>query len=397
MKYKIDFSGRAHDYTEEEIEIIVDVAKRADPLTQGSHLSEFEDSIKKYIGAEHAFGLTSAASALELIAVLSRLGPGDEVIIPSHTYCASAIPFGRTGATIVWADIDPETFVISAQDIQRKITRKTRMVVVVHLYGLSCDMEPIIQICKTNNLELVEDCAQALGAKYQSKQVGSFGDYACFSLHAQKNITTLGEGGILIVKDSKKASMVKGLRHNGHAPYGERAHYWEPAMSNVDLDIEGVWPFNYSMTEVQAALGTKLMERLDSLNAKRRDRAKTFIKEMNDYPELIFQKTPTELQNSYHLLPARYDGENYNKSNDDLIQLLSEKYRIKAIVQYYPLNRYPLFEKMGFGVADCPNANLFFDNMVSFPFQDWMSDDDFNYMVSSTRSALNELRGMSTK
>jgi dTDP-4-amino-4,6-dideoxygalactose transaminase len=151
------------------------------------------------------------------------------------------------------------------------------------------------------------------------------------------------------------------------------------------------------MTEVQAALGTKLMERLDSLNAKRRDRAKTFIKEMNDYPELIFQKTPTELQNSYHLLPARYDGENYNKSNDDLIQLLSEKYRIKAIVQYYPLNRYPLFEKMGFGVADCPNANLFFDNMVSFPFQDWMSDDDFNYMVSSTRSALNELRGMLTK
>jgi perosamine synthetase len=396
MKFKIDFSGRAHDYTEEEIEVIVDVAKNADPLTQGNYLTKFEDSIKKYIGVEHAFGLTSAASALELIAVLSRLGPGDEVIIPSHTYCASAIPFGRTGATIVWADIDPETFVISAQDIQRKITSKTRMVVVVHLYGLSCDLEPIIQICKTNNLELVEDCAQALGAKYQNKQVGSFGDYACFSLHAQKNITTLGEGGILIVKDSKKASMVKGLRHNGHAPYTERTHYWKPAMSNVDLDIEGVWPFNYSMTEVQAALGTKLMERLDSLNAKRRDRAKTFIKEMSDYPELIFQKTPTDLQNSYHLLPARYDGESYNKSNDELIQLLSEKYRIKAIVQYYPLNRYPLFEKMGFGVADCPNANLFFDNMVSFPFHDWMSDADFNYIVSSTRAALNELRGMIT-
>ena len=280
MKYKIDWSGRSLDYTKEEIDTIVSVAKNADPLTQGNYLSEFEDTIKKYVGVEHAFGLTSAASALELTAVLSKLGPGDEVIIPSHTYCASAIPFGRTGATIVWADIDPETFVVSAQDIQRKITKKTKMVVVVHLYGLSCDMEPIVQICKINNLELVEDCAQAFGAKYQDKQVGSFGDYACFSLHAQKNITTLGEGGMLIVKDTKNASMVPGLRHNGHAPYGEREYYWKPAMGNVDLDMEGVWPFNYSMTEVQAALGTKLMERLDKLNANRRDRAKIFIEVM---------------------------------------------------------------------------------------------------------------------
>ena len=145
-----------------------------------------KNSIRKYIDVEHAFGLTSAASALELMAVLSKLGPGDEVIIPSHTYCVSAIPFGRTGAKIVWADIEPETFVISAQDIQKKITNKTKMVVVVHLYGLACDMEQIVKICKTNNLELVEDCAQALGAKYKGKQVGSFGDYACFSLHAQK-------------------------------------------------------------------------------------------------------------------------------------------------------------------------------------------------------------------
>jgi len=397
VKYKVDWSGRALDYSNEELDTIINVVKNADPLTQGRYLTEFENTIKKYLGVEHAFGLTSAASALELIAVLSKLGPGDEVIIPSHTYCASAIPFGRTGATIVWADIDPETFVVSVEDIQKKITKNTKMVVVVHLYGLSCDMDPIVQICKTNNLMLVEDCAQAFGAKYQNKQVGSFGDYACFSLHAQKNITTLGEGGILIVKDSKKASMIPGLRHNGHAPYGTRKHYWKPAMGNVDLDMENVWPFNYSMTEVQAALGVKLMDRLDSLNSERRERAKIFIEEMIDYPELKFQKTSDKLQNSYHLLPARYDGKNQNTSNDDLIQLLSEKYGIKTIVQYYPLNRYPLFEKMGFGMADCPNTDLFFDNMISFPFHHWMSEDDFKYMVSSIKSALSQLRGSSNE
>tara|TARA_B110000008_G_scaffold21182_1_gene19504 strand:- start:110 stop:1294 length:1185 start_codon:yes stop_codon:yes gene_type:complete len=392
MTYKVDFSGRGLQYTEEEINLIADVAKNADPLTQGSYLTEFEESVKNYLKVDHAFGLTSAASALELIAVISRLGPGDEVIIPSHTYCASAIPFGRTGATIIWADINPETFVISAEDIKKKVTNKTKMVVVVHLYGLACDMTPIVKICKDNNLELVEDCAQAFGSKYHNQQVGSIGDYACFSLHAQKNITTLGEGGLLIVKDSKKASLVKGLRHNGHSSYGEREQYWKPAMSNVDLDIEGVWPFKFTMTEIQAAIGTKLIDRVDDLNSKRRLRAQRFIKEMESYPELVFQKTVFELQNSYSLLPARYDGYKFNKKNDDLIQLLSEKYRIKTIVQFYPLNRYPLFEKMGFGHAECPNTDNFFDNMISFPFHIWLSDNDFEYLIASTKSALNELR-----
>ena len=130
---------------------------------------------------------------------------------------------------------------------------------------------------------------------------------------------------------------------------------------------------------------------VDVLNAERRSRADKFIREMKDYPELVFQKTIDKNQNSYHLLPVRYNNKS-NKNNDDLIHLLSTEYGIKAIVQYYPLNRYPLFEKMGFGEANCPNTDLFFDNMVSFPFHHWMSDDDFNYMIASTKSALTRLR-----
>ena len=163
-------------------------------------------------------------------------------------------------------------------------------------------------------------------------------------------------------------------------------------MTNVDLDIEGVWPFKYSMTEIQAALGTKLIDRLDELNHQRRDRGNRFINALSEYPELIFQKSGNDRENCFHLLPARYDGTDYGKNNDDLIKLLSDKYGIKAIVQYYPLNRYPLFEKMGLGEADCPNADFFFDNMVSFPFHQWMSENDFDYMISSTKMALNELR-----
>ena len=391
--YRIDWSGRSLEYSDDEIATIIDVAKNADPLTQGDYLDEFEHKIEKYLDVSHAFGLTNAASALELIAVLSEIGPDDEVIIPLHTYCASAIPFGRSKAKIIWADIDPKTFVISPEDIQRKITNKTKMVVVVHLYGLVCDMNSIQNLCKSNNLILVEDCAQSFGAEYNGKKAGSFGDYSCFSLQQQKNITTLGEGGVIVVKDPVKASLVPGLRHNGHSSYGVREHYWKPSMANVNLDMKGVWPFNYSMTEVQAALGSKLMERLDTINNERYRRAKKFINAMSDYPELNFQKSVAKMQNVFHLLPARYDGDKYNKNNDDLIKLLSEKYSIKVIVQFYPLNRYPLFVKMGYAKAKCPNVDFFFDNMVSFPFHHWMSEDDFEYMIASTVSALNELRG----
>ena len=162
-------------------------------------------------------------------------------------------------------------------------------------------------------------------------------------------------------------------------------------MTNVDVDIDGVWPFNYCMTEVQAALGAKLIDRLDELNKQRRNRANRFIEALSGYAELVFQKTETNRTNVYHLLPARYDGKIYGRNNDNLIDLLSSKYGIKAVVQYYPLNRYPLFVKMGFAEADCPNADKFFDNMISFPFHDSLKDSELDQIVSSTRKVLTQI------
>jgi len=393
MKFRIDWSGRSHSYSDKEIETVVQIMESSDTLTQGQHLQNFEAKIKNFIGVNHAFGLTSAASALELIALMCDIKKGEEVIIPSHTYCASAIPFGRVGAKIVWADIDPNTFVISPDDIIKKITEKTKVLVVVHLYGLACEMDKISKICSEKNIILVEDCAQAFGAKFKNKRLGSYGDFACFSFHSQKNITTLGEGGCLVVKSKEKAKLVPGLRHNGHAPYPSREFYWKPAMGNVDLDIPGIWPYNFSMTEVQAALGESLIDRVDILNNFRRDRAKVFIDAMSEFPELVFQQTPHKEHNSYHLLPAFYNGTKYRTNNDDFINIMAKTYSIKCIVQYYPLNRYPLFVKMGFGEANCPNADHFFDNMISFPFHHWMEDKEFQYLIQSTKSALNELRG----
>ncbi len=392
MEFKIKWSGKSIEYTEEEINAVVGVMRNGDPQTQGKYLQQFEVDFSKYLQGQPCFGVTNATHALELIADLIDLKPGDEVIIPGHTYCASAIPFARKGVKIVWADLDPDTFLVNKEIIEKLITSRTKAIVVVHLYGMIIpDIEDISNLAKSYNIKLVEDCAQALGAVLNGKPVGTFGDFAAYSFHGQKNITTLGEGGILTLKDLNLVKLIPGLRHNGHAPFQNKTEYWKPAMSNVDLDMAGIWPHNFSLTEAQAALGSVLLKRLDSLTKLRRNRANRFRESFNDFPELKFQRIDKEESHSHHLLAVKFIGKN-NKNRDDLISLLSKKFGIQAIVQYYPLYRYDLFKKMNLSDADCPEVDNFFDNMISLPFHIWLSDIDFDYMIESVQKAILELR-----
>ena len=147
---KVPWSGRAFDYSEEEIAAVVEVMRHGDPLTQGMHQARFEKEFAGYIGSPSAFAVTNCTNALDLAAILTGVGPGDEVIIPAHTFCASAIPFGRTGAKLLWADIDPKTWVISADSIKRLLSPRTKAIVAVHLYGLMADMEAIAAIGRQN-------------------------------------------------------------------------------------------------------------------------------------------------------------------------------------------------------------------------------------------------------
>ena len=323
--------------------------------------------------------------------MLARIGPGDEVLIPAHTYCASALAFARRGAVLKWVDIDLGSLTMSPESMRRLFTDKTKAIVLVHIYGLlSPHVEEIANFAKQNNVLLIEDCAQSLGARLGNKHCGTFGDIGCYSFHSQKNLTTLGEGGMMVVNSSRLAESVPGLRLNGHAPFKVKPEYWLPAMTNVDQDIEGVWPMKSTMTEVQAAVGRLVLKRLDALTEKRRARGVAFRESMRDFPELQFQAIHAPEAHSHHLLPARYDGG--ARHRDDLIRLLSSEYGIKAIVQYYPLNRYDLFRKFGFGEAELPNTDRFFDNMISFPFSIDMGESDFLYVIDSVKSALQWLR-----
>jgi len=391
--FRVNLSARGHDYLEGDIEAVVEAMKHADPLTQGRYQKEFEKNFGTFNGSKNCFAVSNCTAALELAAILCRLKPGDEVIIPAHTFCATAIPFARTGAKLIWADIDIETRVVSAEAIKPLISERTKVIVVVHLYGLMAQMPEIMEIAKEHNLLVVEDCAQSPGASINGIKAGNFGDFGCFSFHTAKNMTTLGEGGMLAVKDDNSAKLVPGLRHNGLRGFDyERERYWIPAMSNVDFDIDNVWPYNFCIGEVQCALGIKLLERLDKMNNDRNLRAKKIIEALSEYPELSFQKVPDGYFHCYHLLSAMYDRSTYGKTNHAFIDLMAFTYGIKVIVQYYPLYRYPMFIRAGFGEAGCPNTDRFYDNMVSFPFHHWLSEEEIDYMIECTRKTLDQLR-----
>jgi len=389
---KINWSGRSHNFSKADLGFLNKIIQSADPLTQGKYLKLFEKNFGKVIGKKNVFAVSSAAAALEIIALLLKIKKGDEIIIPAHTYCATAISFARNGAKIIWADIDLKTRTVDLKDVKKKISSKTKAIVLVHLYGLAADASKFSRLCKKKKIFLIEDCAQALGAKYNSKSVGTFGDFSCFSFHAQKNITTLGEGGMIYVKNNNLASKVPGLRHNGHCNFKiKRKNYWQPAMGNLDIDIEGKWPYKFTLSEVQSGAGIVMLKKLKKLNGLRIKRAKKIIKSLNTFKEINFTSFFKNYRHVYHLLSAYYKPDN-KINRDDLIEHLYKKYRIKCAVQYYPLYRYNLFKKMGLGKHSCPNTDEFYDNMISFPFHVWMSEKEFEYLKNSLIKSLKYLR-----
>ena len=391
--YRVSIPARQHGYTEEEIAAVVDVMRNVEGQTQGEKLEQFERDFAAFTGAEHAFAVANATDALSLAATLCRVGPGDEVIIPAYTFCASAIPFGKAGAKIVWGDMDPDTWTISPADIERKITPRTKAIVCVHLLGMPCDMPAILDIARRHGLKVVEDCAQALDARIDGRHVGTFGDYGCFSFHGAKTMTTLGEGGMLTVRSAEDAALVPGIRHNGCCDFSfPRERYWVPAMSNVDVDIEGFWPNNFCIGEAQCALGSVQLKSLKShsdIIIAQNDKLRALLA---DVPEITFNHIPAGYRHVRHQYIQHFDGSAFGQNRNDLLDLLTGKYGIRSIVQYYPLYRYPLFQKLGAGEHDCPVLDAWWDNSFSVPMWSGMSDEVLQTIADAVRSAVADLK-----
>tara|TARA_B100000886_G_scaffold336318_1_gene294856 strand:+ start:2864 stop:4063 length:1200 start_codon:yes stop_codon:yes gene_type:complete len=392
-KFKIPWSTRSHFFSSKEKKAVINILNHSECLSQGEWLSKFENKFLKFLNSSgKAYAVTSGASAIELAASVLRLKSSDEIIIPSHTYCASALPFTRYNAKIRWVDINKDDFTIDIGHLEKIINKKTKAIIAVHLYGLPCQIDKIKKICKKKRIILIEDCAQSLGSKIKNKNVGTFGDISIFSFHQQKNMTTLGEGGMLLVNNKKFQKYIPGLKHNGHRSYPYKKKYWKPAMVDVYEDLKGVTPFNFPMTEIQACVGYHLLDRVRKLNKTRNQRAKKIINSLKEFRYLKFQKVKKNYYSSYHLLPVYFDSKVVNFSRDKLIDLMSKRYGIQLIIQYHPLDKYHFFRKKNKSKNDLKNTYNFYKNMFSIPFHVWMSQKQLNYMISCFKIELKKIK-----
>ena len=390
-KYKIDWPKRAHFFNEKEIKLVSSILRdQNSALTFGPYVAKFENDFAKFVKVKRAFSTMSCAHSLDIAAMVLDIKKGDEVILPSHTYCATALAFSRRGAILKWADIELDSFCISLRNIEKLVTKKTKAIIVVHLYGLICpDIKKISSYAKKNKIYLIEDCAQSFGSYLNKKSCGTFGDIGCFSFQSQKNLTTLGEGGMIIAKSNSLLNKIKNLRFNGHREFKNQTKYWLPATIDVNMDIKNVHPIKSTMTEIQGAVGSLLLKKFKKILQKRRNLFFYIRHSLSDIKELKFQTVKNLNTTSAHLLPAVYLNKKNNR--DSLIDILSTKFKIKSVTQYYPLHKYKFFIKLGFGNIKLKNTEFFYKNMISFPFNINLTKKQINYQIKSIRSSIKEL------
>lgn len=263
-------------------------------VSQGPKVREFEERFAEYVGARYAVAITSCTTALHAALTVSGISTGDEVIVPSLSFIATANTVVHAGATPVFADVDSETCNITIETIEEVITNKTRAVMPVHQMGLPVDLDLIIDLCRRRGLILIEDAACAIGSAYKGKRIGGHGNTACFSFHPRKVITT-GEGGMITTDNPDTASKLRRFRHHGMSVPDIERHMANKVIIESYLEIG----YNYRMTDMQAAMGIAQLQKLPFIIEKRREIAGFYNNELSKIPHIRVPKVPDYAYHNY--------------------------------------------------------------------------------------------------
>jgi len=310
------------------------VAKAGDNFLGGRQVREFESLVRSYFKVKHAVAVNSATAGLHMALGACNISAGDEVIVTPYTMSATSTAIVMQNAVPVFADIDEDTFCIDPARIEEKITPRTRAIVLVHLFGYPAAMDEIMAIARKNNLYVIEDCAQAPGAKYKNRLVGTIGDIGVFSLNQHKTITS-GEGGFAVTEDDKLALKMQLIRNHGEAVIGS------PGFEEID----NVIGYNYRMTELEAAVSIGQFRRLDFLNDYRIELAEYLTKGLSKFDSLILPKKGKECKHVYFVYPMRFKSEVAEISRDMFVKALVAE-GIPASAGYVkPLYLEPLYQR----------------------------------------------------
>jgi perosamine synthetase len=381
------------DFGPEELQALAETLQQ-ERQTEGPQNLAFQEEFARICGVPHAFTLSNASVALMLAGQLCGLRPGDEVVTTPITFVSTSTSILTCGATPVFADVDPRTFNIDPASVAARVTPRTRAIFVAHMFGQCCDMDAINAIAGERGLRVVEDAAHVAGAAYKDRPAGSLGDVAAFSFHSRKNITTLGEGGMLTTAHAEWAARIPQMRGIGVSHGIERPEpldYWLPLPYDVDAPDDYI-PNNFRMSEAQAAVGRVQLRKIPAMNAKRRAIAQRYHEGLAGLPGIVLPYEDPQSDHIYYLYAVLVDETNAGFARDDLMRLLYRKFGVQTITGYPPIYGFTLFRKRGYPRGLCPAAEQAYSRILMLPVYARMRDDDVGYVIESVRRAVRELR-----
>ncbi|MEA1984384.1 MAG: DegT/DnrJ/EryC1/StrS family aminotransferase [Euryarchaeota archaeon] len=345
-------------YVDDDIRSAVEQVLDSGRFIKGNDLRQFEQEFAEFCNTEYAVGVSSGTSAILLTMMALGIKKGDEVIVPSHTFIASASPAKFLGATPVYVDVDPETYTIDPTQLEDAITDNTRAIIAVHLYGHPADMDPILKIAASHGIPVVEDACQAHAAEYKGKRTGSMGDLGVFSFFPSKNMTVAGDGGMVVTSNEELAEKISMLRD-----HGRKEKY-----------VSDMLGLNLRLSEIPAAVGREQLKHLPEWTDRRRAVAA-------EYDQLLagVVETPTTaawVKHVYHLYVIQTD------ERDGLAQYLKDNGISTGIHYPVPVHKQPCMEA---GDVELPVTDALVDRILSLPMHPQMTDDQVQYVAEKVQ------------
>lgn len=344
-------------------------------LTNGPILKKFEEKFKQFIDTKYSSGVGSATQALHLSLRALEIGANDEVIVPTFTFTATANVVKYCGAKPVFVDVDINTFNIMPKEIEKKITRKTKAIIVVHYGGQACDMDKISSISKKHGINIIEDCAHSLGSIYKNQKCGSFGQTGCFSFYPTKVITT-GEGGMVTTNNQKIYKKVELLRSQGMSIQPiERESKASWRYDIIDLG------YNYRLDEIRSSLGLSQLSRVNEINKMRIKIAKKYDELIGKIKGITIPKILHDRNHIYHLYTIKIESD-YHLTRNELFHKLY-LHHIGASVQFYPLHLMSYYKQSSDNKPEnFPNSDKLKDQVLSLPIYPTMTTKQVEYVTS---------------
>ena len=391
-KIKFDLQIKyGSEYGPEEERAILEVLRQGAP-TSGEACIQFEKDFAACCGTAHARAVSNGTAALFLSLVALDVKAGDRILTTPMTWIATAAAGVTLGAEVDFVDIDSVTYNLNPAELEAKITPNTKAILPVHLYGQCCDMDAILAIARRHGLAVVEDACHAVGAEYKGRKAGSLGTTGCFSFHEQKNISTLGEGGMVVTNDPAVFERVALYRSHCTRVYGNSTKYCSLDEARFPMGKRFWWQdfddcgYNFRLTDIQGAVGVVQLKKLDALNQRRIDNAAYLSKGLSDVSGITLPSVSPGNKHVFHLYPIQIDPEKFGRAKDDFIYDMLHKKGIKVGTHYTPLHYATAFQKRGFRKGQFPVVEAVAERLVTLPVNPRQSREALDYLIESIRS-----------